>query len=154
MVGEWLAMAKRATIRKRCAECRTWSTPPARLAKQQVVCGASCRLKRRRKQARARRAAEPVHFRDEERERKRRSRQKQRRKLAEQEFAGGDAQKKAAKGRGHAPGKAPKRAESGREFVDFWDKLSEVSRAGWEREVRKIAREVWKKLRHTSAPFG
>ena len=147
-------MSKRATIRKRCAECRTWFTPPARLAKQQVVCGASCRLRRRRKQARTRRAARPVHFREEERERKRRSRQEQRRKLVEQESAGVGAHERAAVGRSHGPGEAPNRAESGREFAYFWDELSEVSRAGWEREVRKVAREVWKKLRHTSSPCG
>lgn len=142
-------MSKRATIRKRCAECRTWFRPPARLVKQQVVCGASCRLRRRRKQARARRAVEPARYREEERERKRRWRARQRRAGPEAKPVG--AQPGPGQGVGHALGEMPKHGRSQQQFADLWDTLLEVSRAGWEREVRKIVRQIWQKLRQEAA---
>ena len=99
-----MAMATRATIRKRCAECRMWFKPAARLAKQQVVCGASCRLRRRRKQARARRAKEPEWHRREERERKRRSREEQRQARLRAAAEGDCAREEGSSGVCHAPG--------------------------------------------------
>lgn len=148
-------MSKRATIRKRCAECRRWFTPPARLAKQQRVCSAACRLKRRAKQARARRACEPARYRDEERERQRRCRQEQRlARLGAAKAQKPDAGSEPAGAGGaacHAPGDAQKSRKSQREFEDLWDRLIGVSRAGLEREVRKIARQAWRKSRHAPA---
>ena len=128
-------MAKRATYRKRCTECRQWFTPPARLAKQQCVCSGTCRRARRRKQARARRAREPARYREEERERKRRSREK-----ARDDGAGAKARPC------HEPGDAAKQMKSRQEFSDLWDKVMGVSRAGLERQVRKIAKEIWLKM--------
>ncbi len=145
-------MSKRATIRKRCAECRRWFTPPARLAKQQRVCSTACRLKRRAKQGRARRAREPVRYRDEERERQRRCRQEQRlgglsAAKAEEPDAGSEPAR-AVGAACHALGDAQKSRKSQKEFDDLWDRLMDVSRAGLEREVRKIARQAWRKSRH------
>ncbi len=131
-----------------------WFKPAARLAKQQVVCGASCRLRRRRKQARARRAKEPEWHRREERERKRRSREEQRQARLRAAAEGDCAREEGSSGVCHAPGDMAKRRESQREFARLWDTLLEVSRAGWEREVRKIARGVWKKLRQEPAAGG
>ena len=145
-------MSKRATRRKRCSECRAWFTPTARLAKQQRVCGSACRLGRRRKQARRRRAAAPVDFRDEERERKRRSRLEARR-------AGARAVPKCAQmtgsvGTSHGPGEACKARESLEQFAKIWNSVWDLSRTGWEREARRIAREVWKKSRQGRAAGG
>lgn len=146
-------MSKLATKRKRCSQCRRWFTPPARLAKQQRVCSAGCRLKRRAKQARFRRSKKPQWYRQEERERKRRSRQVQR--LARSEGEGQQAVTGEHVGTdvsaGHAPGRGPKRRESQRKFDDLWDRLLDVSRAGLEREVRNIARQMWRELRQEPA---
>ncbi len=147
-------MAKRATIRKRCAVCGNWFIPLARLASQQVVCGASCRLKRRRKQARARRALEPARYREEEVERKRLSRQRQRER---QRMSGqppdGDqgAQFGPSEAPCHAPGEPRKCRKEQQNFTDFWDTLLDLSRAGSEREMREVAWEMWQKLRQDSA---
>lgn len=145
-------MRKRATIRKRCAECREWFRPPARLVEQQRVCGSACRLKRRAKQARVRRAGEPARHREEERERKRRSREGQRQsgQRGGRPDAGGGAPVGAEGAGCHGPGGARKARKSRREFDDLWDRLLDLSRAGLEREVRKIAREVWSKSRHAA----
>ena len=136
------AMMKRATVRKRCTECRQWFRPPARLAKQQRVCGEECRRARRRRQARARRALEPSRYREEEVERKRRSRE---RAAAGRAGAGPSGVGGALC---HAPGGVSKSMESRREFDEIWDAMWELSRAGWEREMRRIVREVWRKARH------
>ena len=146
-------MAKRATIRKRCAECREWFTPPVQLEKHQVVCGASCRVERRRKQARARRRLDPARYREEERERKRRSRAS-----GGASGVGGDGRKlpvgEEGQAPGHAPGEACNPRESRGEFARMWDTLSTQSRAGWEREVRKIAHESWRKGRQATTAGG
>jgi hypothetical protein len=113
-----------------------------------VVCGASCRLKRRGKQARARRALEPARYRDDERERKRRSRAKPR----PASTAGGcGAQMGSGQGAGHAPGEASKQWKPPRKFIDLWDTLPDVSRAGLERELLKIAQQLWRKWRQDLA---
>ena len=147
-------MARKATIRKRCAECPKWFTPLARLASQQMVCSASCRLKRRRKQARARRALDPARYREEEVERKRLSRQRQReQRRVSGKPPDGDigAQMASSEAPCHAPGEACNSLKSKQKFADFWDTLLDLSRAGSEREMREVAWEMWQKSRQDSA---
>jgi hypothetical protein len=132
---------KRTTVRKRCTECGSWFRPLARLAKQQRVCSERCRLARRGRHARARRALDPVRHREEERERKRQSRQAAQKRAAVTEPG-------TAVSACHAPGEASKQRESQKEFDQIWDKLIDLSRAAWERELRRIAREIWRKSRH------
>jgi len=47
----------------------------------------------------------------------------------------------------HGPGPTRKPLESGREFAELWDTVLDVSRAGWEREIRRIAQQIWRKSR-------
>ena len=136
-------MTKQATIRKRCTECRRWFRPVARLVKQQRVCGEVCRRERGRRLSRARRAREPARYREEERERKRRSRQ-----AAVERAAATQAGPSSS---GHAPGETPKMLESREEFARMWDEVVELSRAGWEQELRRMARQIWRKMRHGPA---
>lgn len=131
-----LAMSKRATVRRRCPECRCWFVPAAKVAKQQRVCSEDCRRQRRRKQARRRRRLEPARYREEEQERQRRRRERQRR--------GAQPVRDGAR---HAPGEADKGSRSrDKERVD-WDELIEQSRAELERQVRRIIHEVERKMR-------
>jgi len=51
----------------------------------------------------------------------------------------------------HAPGGRAKPLKSQEEFSVFWDELLDVSRAAWEREMRQIARQMWRKLRREDA---
>lgn len=136
-------MAKQTTIRKRCAECRKWFRPIARLAKQQRVCSERCRQKRRRRLSRARRARDPVRHREEERERKRRSRQ-----AAEERAAATQTVTSAAPG--HEPGGTSNDRESRGYFAVLWDELCdelvEQSRARWERELRRMARQIYRRV--------
>ena len=129
-------MSKRATVRRRCTECRCWFVPAAKVAKQQRVCSEECRRQRRRKQARRRRRQEPARYREEERLQQRRRRER----LRQGAEPGRDGER-------HAPGEADKGVRSrDKERVD-WDELIEQSRAELERQVLRIIREVERKMR-------
>ena len=125
---------KQASVRKRCAECRAYYTPLARLAKAQRVCGEECRRSRRRKLAGERRARSPAAYRRQEKERKRRSRERQRAQAVAATAAeavagersdapGAHRERDAAPC--HAPGETLKHLESLMEF----DRLSVCSKA-------------------------
>lgn len=133
-------MSKQARCRKRCAECRRWFWPRARQAKQQRVCGEPCRLARRRRQARVRRAKDPVGHREEERERKRQWR------AAAKHSAG--TRPGTGEAPCHAPGQASKYRQSQGEFGQIWDEVMDMSRAELERQLRRIVRQFWRKTRH------
>ena len=90
--------------------------------KSQLVCGESCRLKRRRKLARRRREAELDRYRVEERQRQRECR---------------EALREAGC---HAPPSSRNRRESRAKSVQLWNELIEVSRATFERQLRRIVR--------------
>ena len=136
-------MAKQTTTRKRCTECREWYWPIARLAKQQRVCSEACRGKRRRRLSRKRRARDPVRYREDERERKRRSRE-----AAEKRAAATQTVTPAPPG--HESGEISKGLKSQKDFAVLWDELCEElveqSRARWQQELRKMAREIWRKV--------
>jgi hypothetical protein len=65
------------TPRRRCCECRSWYTPAPSTGKTQKTCGKKCRLRRRGKQEKARRAADLPATRKLERARKRCQRERQ-----------------------------------------------------------------------------
>ena len=89
-----------------------------------------------------------------EKERQRRWRQEQRAETAEREPKAESAQKPAAKVACHAPGEGSSRLILGDNFAKLLDELLDQSRAGLEREMRKVKRNIWEKLRHSSAPIG
>ena len=61
-------------VRRRCSECRQWYVPAQSAVKTQRTCSKKCRLRRRAKLERARRAADLANARADERERQRRHR--------------------------------------------------------------------------------
>jgi len=67
-------------VRRRCCECRKWFVPAPSAAKTQKTCSRKCRLQRRAKQERARRAANLENARIAERERQRSHRERKREK--------------------------------------------------------------------------
>lgn len=100
----------------------------------QRVCGAECRLARRRKLARRRRARRVQDFRVDERERQRISRAR-RREVAE---AAGTA---AVSSGSHAPACTPNRAKLIANLLDSWDVAVAMSRAGLQRKLAVILRQ-------------
>ena len=84
-----------------------------------------------------------MRYREEERERKRRSQR------AEAERA--VTRSGPAAGGCHAPGGTRKARQSQEEFDRICDELCELSRAAWERELRRITRQIWRKSRQSWA---
>ena len=79
-VGERRGM-KQPEIRRcqrRCCECRGWYTPTRSTTKTQMTCGKGCRLRRRAKQEKARRAADLADSRVADRVRQREHRLRKR----------------------------------------------------------------------------
>jgi len=85
--------------------------------------------------------------------RKRRSRQARRMAREAGEEAPGAQEGMLGPG-GHAPGESSKDRESKEKFAHFWDRVSDLSRAAWEREMRRIARQMWRELGQPSARAG
>jgi hypothetical protein len=107
----------------RCTECRKWFTPAVTATLHQRVCGQECRRRRRAKLARARRGAGLEECRDDERERQRKHREA------------------AAPGRRHEPASDGKSPELLGKMQRIVDKVVGLSRASFEREIRRIVRE-------------
>jgi hypothetical protein len=107
----------------RCTECRKWFTPAVTATLHQRVCGQECRRRRRAKLARGRRGAALKECREDEcvRQRKRR------------EAAPAGARHELASG-----GKSLELLGKMQRIVD---KVVRLSRAGFEREIRRIVRE-------------
>lgn len=70
---------------KRCTVCRRWYHPSIKAASFQNTCSKQCRLKRRRRLARARRERNLQDYRVDERERQRASRRRRKKKAASTE---------------------------------------------------------------------
>jgi len=124
-----------ATTRARCGECRKTFTPSPTAAERQRVCGESCRLARRRKLARDRRAADLAGYREDERARQRVHRAKAR-----------DAPAGAVR---HAPGKPPKGWKAPVKMVQFVDRALALSRASLLRDLRQIVGDLRNSLADT-----
>jgi hypothetical protein len=112
----------------RCTECRKWFTPAVTAKQHQRVCGKECRGRRRAKLARSRRAATREDCRADERERQRKHREA------------------AASGACHEPALSGKSSEWLGKMQQVVDKVVRLSRASFEREIRRIVRESAKVL--------
>jgi len=71
-------MELKETSRRRCCECRGWYTPKPSASRTQKTCGGKCRLRRRSKHEKKRRAADLAAVREDERDRQRRHRERER----------------------------------------------------------------------------
>ena len=114
--------------RRRCTECRQWFMPTVTTGERQKSCGPECRRARRRKQARARRAADLEGFRAEERARQQTYREARRRERSEEGC--------------HAPASVRIDAEVLAKVRQIVDEAVRLSRAGFERAARRILRET------------
>jgi hypothetical protein len=107
----------------RCTECRKWFTPAVTATLHQRVCGPECRRRRRAKLARARRGSAVEEYREDERERQRKRREG------------------APPGTCHEPASGGKAAELLGKMQRIVDGVVRLSRATFEREIRRIVRE-------------
>jgi hypothetical protein len=114
--------------RPRCTECRKRFTPALTTGDRQKTCGPECRLARRRKQSRARRRRDDDDYRAAERARQGVHREKQ------QEQLGGSGC--------HAPASAAIPLELRDKVHQIVDEAARLSRAGFDRGVREILREL------------
>lgn len=134
---------------RRCSECRKRFVPAATAETTQCVCGAECRKRRRARLARRRRRADPEGFRVDERERQRARRQRQRAEGAPDWWPCRGSPEPLAvdcSGSGqevcHELASARKRRNLQQEVLDIVDRSLRVSRATFEREQARIAREL------------
>lgn len=118
----------RMTKRRRCTECRKWFIPAVTTGERQKTCGPPCRLARRRKQARARRAADLEGHRAEERARQQVWREARRRERCEPAC--------------HAPDSAQIYRELLEKVRQIVDEAVRLSRTGFERAVRRVLRQT------------
>jgi len=112
----------------RCTECRKTFAPAATARLHQRVCGEECRHRRRARLARRRRAADLEACREDECERQRKHR---------------DA---SVRGSCHEPASGRKSAELQGKLQQIVDRVVRLSRATFQREVRRIVRQSAKVL--------
>jgi hypothetical protein len=124
------ADARGMVTRRRCTECGRRFKPAATAAKSQKVCGPGCRLARRRKQARRRRQCDLDGYRDDE--------------LARQHASRAERRAAAASGVAgcHAPASDAKCLKTRPEIDQIVAETFRRSRAGLERELRRMARKI------------
>ncbi len=120
--------------RRRCAECGRRFEAAVTASKTQKVCGAECRLARRRKQARRRRQDDLDGHREDEAERQRVCRAA--RRAARGALAAGSA------ARCHAPASVAKGWKGQDEIDRIVAEAFQRSRAGLERELRRAALKI------------
>lgn len=132
---------------KRCTECRLWFEPEVKARNHQVVCGPTCRLRRRRKLARGRRQKDLEAYQKDEKLRQQECRARRRK----QREVGGDG---GARGSAepahtsqvmtgcHAPPSVRKRRKSRLKSPEIVDKPPEVSRAGLAEDLERILLEL------------
>ena len=128
-------------MRRRCCECRKWFVPAPSAAKTQKTCSRECRLRRRAKQEKARRAADLANARTDERERQRKHRE---RKLEEQ---GADPPLSLA-------GLSVQLRDAIEEIVEDLGQAQRLSLAGLRRRLRRIALKTLWKMDRSAANLG
>jgi hypothetical protein len=111
--------------RRRCIECRRYFVPLPMARHNQKTCCEECRVHRKRKLAKRRRANDLEGFRADERERQKEHRARQ---------------KGCAKKTGKQPPMSratlsPREAILRAEIVKNWDKAIDLSRAGFQRQI-------------------
>jgi hypothetical protein len=119
----------RISTLKRCTECRRRFVPEPSAHDHQKVCGAECRLLRRRRLARRRRARSVQDCRVDERERQRAFRQR----LREASVADTEPVR-------HAPASVSNSAEYSEKVLGAWDIAVALSRASLRRQLRVLSR--------------
>jgi hypothetical protein len=129
----------RTETRRRCPECRARFHPDLRAVATQIVCSAKCRLLRRRKQAKQRRALDLEGHRQAERARKQLSRKSgQPRPVAPQDEP---PPSRAGARPLSRTSMAPQMAELPEEISLLWARIGAASRTSIVRETRRILEE-------------
>ena len=137
-----LAGDARGMTRRRCTECARRFEAAATAAKSQKVCGPECRLARRRRQDKERRQAALDGYRAEERVRQRACR-------ARRAVDGGASVTEC-----HGPASDAKRSKSQLEIGEIVAETFRRSRTGFERELRRMVREIRPFMTVTQAGGG
>jgi hypothetical protein len=132
--------------RRRCCDCRSWYLPAASTAKTQKTCSRECRLRRRAKQEKVRRAADLENAREDERERQRRHRERMR-------------EAKGRQARGPDPplsraGLSVQVIEAIEQIVEDVGQAQRLSQAGLCRRVRRIAMKILGETDRGAESFG
>ena len=127
--------------RRRCCECRKWFAPAPSTAKTQKTCSRKCRLRRRAKQEKARRAADLANARTDERERQRKHRERK------QEEQGADPPLSQT-------GLSVQLRDAVEEIVEDLGQAQRLSQAGLRRRLRRIALKTLWKMDRSAANLG
>jgi hypothetical protein len=146
-------MARAGQHRGRCVVCRKRFLADVRAGERQKVCSAACRVVRRRKQAKQRRAQDIEAYRASERERQRMSRRQRRASTQPPPAPEADPARIAplppapsgSRGVTSAPSRPLSRASLARqpagireEILRAWDKAADLSRAGLVHDLARI----------------
>ena len=118
-------MKPTSTSRRRCCECRDWYTPEPSALLTQMTCSRECRLLRRARREKRRRAANPSAAREDECDRQRHHRER------EQPGGVSPAMSQA--------GLSPQAAEAVEEIIEKLRQEQRVSRAGLRRQLRRLS---------------
>ena len=127
--------------RRRCCECRGWYQPKRSATKTQKTCSRKCRLRRRARQERKRRAEELVNARADERDRQRRHR----------------ARKAEKQGRDRPvslTGLAAQVVDTVEQIVEEVGQAQRLSLTGLSRRVRRIALKAQRKTERNGENVG
>jgi hypothetical protein len=145
----WLSWVLLFGMTRRCSECRARFLPAATAAGTQRVCGPECRKRRRARQARRRRRADPEGFRMDDWGRQKQCRQRRRAtQAADWQPCRGSPQPPEGDCSGtgqetcHELASTRKCRNLQLEMLKIVDRSLRVSRASFAREQARIAREL------------
>ena len=119
-------MELKETSRRRCCECRGWYTAKPSASQTQKTCGGKCRLRRRGKQLKKRRAADLAAVREDERDRQRRRRDRERESAGESPPMS-------------RTGLSAQAAKAVEEIIEKLGQEQRLSRAGLRRQLRRFS---------------
>lgn len=119
-------MELKEASRRRCCECRDWYMPKPSASQTQKTCGGKCRLRRRGKNEKKRRAADIAAVREDERDRQRRRRDR------ELDSAGVSPPMSRT-------GLSAQAAEAVEEIIEKLGQEQRLSRAGLRRQLRRFS---------------
>jgi hypothetical protein len=129
------------SIRRRCCGCRKRFVPAPSAAKTQKTCSRKCRLRRRAKQEKARRAADLANARTDECERQRKHR------VPKREEQGADRPLSQA-------GLSVQLRDAVEEIVQDLGQAQRLSQAGLRRRLRRITLKTLRKMDRSAADLG
>ena len=128
-------------MRRRCCECRKWFVPAPSAAKTQKTCSRKCRLRRRAKQEKARRARDLANARTDECERQRTHRERKREKQ------GADPPLSQA-------GLSVQLRDAVEEIIEDLGQAQRLSLTGLRRRLRRIAMKTLGKTDRSAGNIG